>query len=80
MDEKLVDAFRDSYSKSMRSAKISVFAAVLFAIAAGLLFLDNRTLPGVIQCLASFGMFFGALKSRSAARHLKPFIEATAER
>lgn len=79
MDEKLVVAFRNSYSKSMRAAMVLVLSAVLFAISAGLFFIENRLLPGLIQCLATFGMLFSALKLRSAAQHLRPFIGATAE-
>lgn len=77
MDEKVIDAFKNSYSKSMRSAKIQLLAAVLIVFSAGLSFLDNRTLPGVFQCLAAFGFLFAAHKAREAANHLKPFIDAS---
>jgi hypothetical protein len=79
VDQKSIDAFRDSYSKSLRAAKILIVVAGIFAILAGYSFYGGSMLSGVGQSFGALGMLVAALKSRSAAKHIEPFIGITAE-
>lgn len=80
MDQKVVDAFSRGVSASMRAAKFQVFYAVLLAVVAGIFFLNDKPLVGLLQCFCSCLSLLSALMSYSAAKKWRPFIDGTAER
>lgn len=74
MDQKNIDAFRSSYLKSWRAAKIQLVVAVIFAVVAGFLFAGGHTFAGVCVSIGAVGTLFAAVVARSAAQHIEPFI------
>lgn len=80
MDHEVVNAVRKSASKSTRAAKIQVFSAVLFAISAGIFFLGNKPLLGLLQCFISCVLLSSALRLRWKTKQLSSYIDGTAER
>lgn len=79
MDQKSIDAFRESYSKSLRAAKILIVVAGIFAILAAFSFYGGSTFSGAGQSVGALGILFAALKFRSVAKHIEPIIGISAE-
>jgi hypothetical protein len=80
VDQKSINAFQDSYSKSWRAVKVQVVVACVFAALAAFSFYGGQTLAGMVQSIGALGMLVAAVDSRSAARHVEPFIEGTPKR
>lgn len=77
MDQEVLNALSKSALKSARAMKILVFSAVLFAISAGVFFLCNQALPGLLQGFISCGQLAAALILHWRTRELRSQIDGS---
>lgn len=80
MDMEAVNALSSSALKSTRAVRMLVFSAVLFAFSAGVFFLFDMAVPGLLQCFASGVQLTAALTLHWKTKHLRSYVDATAAR
>ena len=80
MDHEVVDAASSSALKNIRTAKIQVFSAILFAISAGIFFLYQKPLPGLLQSFIACIQLSFALRLHWKTKQLSSYVDGTAAR
>lgn len=78
MDQGVLNALSKSALKSTRAANILVFSAVLFACSAGIFFLFNQELLGLLQSLIACGQLVAALVLPWKTKQLRSYTDRTA--
>jgi hypothetical protein len=78
MHHKDVDLFRKAAAAQTRAYKAQFFMSAVCAIVAGLFFLDDKLLPGLMQSLLSGFMLYSGLGNRRKTKEYSSYVDSVA--